>query len=78
MSTPTFAFPAPLAEKYRPRSMAEFIGLESLSEDHGEFCRATRAPQRFCSRGQAGMGKTTMALAVCEAMGGSNPSSSLT
>ena len=28
MSAPTFAFPQSLAEKYRPKGIADFIGLE--------------------------------------------------
>jgi hypothetical protein len=28
MSTPSFAFPQSLADKYRPRTIADFVGLE--------------------------------------------------
>ena len=28
MSTPSFAFPVRLSEKYRPRKVAEFVGLD--------------------------------------------------
>jgi replication-associated recombination protein RarA len=58
-------FPVALAEKYRPRSIAEFVGLDK--------------PKKLCSRlaerpfdsawlfiGASGTGKTTMAMALAE------------
>jgi replication factor C subunit 2/4 len=69
MSTPTLAFPEPLAEKYRPRSIAEFIGLEKPKKIMASFARNPRSAA-FLFTGPSGTGKTTMALALCEAIGG--------
>lgn len=62
-----FEFPAQLTERYRPRTIAEFVGLDK--------------PKRVCQRlierpfssywtfvGPSGTGKTTLAMALAEAM----------
>ena len=69
MSTPTLAFPEPLAEKYRPRGIADFIGLEKPKKIMASFARNPRSAA-FLFTGPSGTGKTTMALALCEAIGG--------
>lgn len=64
---PTLAFPAQLTERYRPHSIDAFVGLDK--------------PKRVCSRlaqrpmesawlfvGPSGTGKTTMAMALAEAL----------
>ena len=40
MSTPAFAFPQSLAEKYRPRTIAEFVGLEKPKKILAKFASA--------------------------------------
>ena len=37
MSTPSFAFPQSLADKYRPHSTAEFVGLEKPKKILAKF-----------------------------------------
>ena len=73
MSAPSFAFPQPLAEKYRPRAIADFIGLERPKRIMANFARNPRSAA-FLFTGPSGTGKTTMALALCDAIGGrANP-----
>lgn len=69
MSTPTFAFPQALAEKYRPRAIADFIGLEKPKKIMANFASNPRSAA-FLFVGPSGTGKTTMALALCDAIGG--------
>lgn len=61
----TLGFPQPLAEKYRPRLIADFIGLEKQRKVLSAFAK------RPCScawlfLGPSGIGKSTMALALAE------------
>jgi replication-associated recombination protein RarA len=61
---PGFAFPQPLSEKYRPRTLGEFIGLEKQKKILMNF---TKQP---CSCawlfvGPSGTGKSTAAMAMC-------------
>lgn len=67
MSTPTLAFPMSLAEKYRPRTIADFVGL-----DKPKCILAKFAAQPYASAwlfvGPPGTGKTTMALALAETL----------
>lgn len=64
-SQSNLAFPAALAEKYRPRDLAEFIGLEKPKK----ICKVIAA-QPFelglIFLGPSGTGKTTMALALAQ------------
>jgi replication-associated recombination protein RarA len=63
MSTPTFAFPQPLAEKYRPCTIAGFVGLERPKKIIGQFvARPYQSAWLFV--GPPGVGKTSMALAL--------------
>jgi len=68
MSTPTFAFPQSLAEKYRPRKVADFIGLE---KQRRILSKLTTNP--FASAwlfvGASGTGKTSLALAIAAELG---------
>jgi replication-associated recombination protein RarA len=64
MST-TLPFPMPLAEKYRPRAIADFVGLDKPKRILGKF--ATSPYQSaWIFIGPPGTGKTTMALALAE------------
>jgi replication-associated recombination protein RarA len=60
-------FPAPFTERYRPRTMSEFVGLAKPKQ----VCKALAAnPLQFGSGflfvGPSGTGKTTMAAALAE------------
>lgn len=61
--TPAFAFPQPLAEKYRPRRIAEFAGLEKPKKIIGKFA-ANPYESAWLFIGPPGVGKTSMALAL--------------
>lgn len=63
MSTPAFAFPQSLVEKYRPLRIAEFIGLDRPKKVLAAFCRRpTSGAWLFV--GPSGVGKSTMAMAL--------------
>lgn len=64
-----FAFPVALTEKYRPRVIADFIGLDKPKRILSKFSISPTSAA-FLFSGPSGTGKTTMALAVCEAIGG--------
>jgi replication-associated recombination protein RarA len=63
MSTPTFVFPESLAEKYRPRLIAEFVGLERPKKILSQFA-ANPYQSAWLFVGPPGVGKTSMALAL--------------
>jgi DNA polymerase III gamma/tau subunit len=59
----------PLTEKYRPRAIAEFIGLEKQKKVLAAFCkRPVSCAWLFI--GPSGVGKSTMAMALCDALNG--------
>lgn len=61
-------FPVPLAEKYRPHVMEDFIGLEKQRKVLAAFAkRPVSCAWLFI--GASGVGKTTMALALAETIG---------
>lgn len=62
-------FSKALPEKYRPHRMADFIGLEAPKRIMASFIARPR-PDAWFFVGPSGTGKTTMALAVCEAIKG--------
>ena len=62
-------FPAPLADKYRPRKVSDFLGLEKPKKIMLNFIANPRAGA-FLFSGPSGVGKSTMALALCEAIQG--------
>jgi replication-associated recombination protein RarA len=65
MSAPSFAFPQPLAEKYRPHAIADFIGLDKPKRILSKFA-ANPYSSAWLFTGPTGTGKTTMALALAE------------
>ena len=64
MSAPSFAFPVSLSEKYRPRTVAEFVGLEKPKKVLAKFASAPY-PSAWLFVGPSGVGKTSMAQALC-------------
>jgi len=68
VSTPTFAFPQPLAEKYRPQRIAEFAGLEKQRRILSKLA-AHPYPSAWLFVGPPGVGKTSMALALAAELG---------
>jgi len=56
-------FPVPLSEKYRPKKIADFIGLEKTRKVLGAFAqRPTSSAWLFV--GASGVGKSSLALAL--------------
>jgi replication-associated recombination protein RarA len=67
VSTPSFAFPQSLADKYRPRRIEDFAGLEKPKKILRKFA-ANPYPSAWLFVGPPGVGKTTMALALTETL----------
>ena len=65
-----FVFPASLSEKYRPHSLNEFVGLEKPKRVLAKFADSPFPNAAFLFVGPSGTGKTSMALALCEAIRG--------
>jgi replication-associated recombination protein RarA len=63
-------FPASLSEKYRPRSLQDFVGLEKPKRVLAKFADSPFPNAAFLFVGPSGTGKTSMALALCEAIRG--------
>src|ERR1700681_4282842 len=63
-------FPASLSEKYRPHTLGEFVGLEKPKKVLAKFADAPFPNAAFLFVGPSGTGKTSMALALCEAING--------
>ena len=63
-------FPASLSERYRPRTLADFVGLEKPKKVLRNFADSPFPNAAFLFVGPSGTGKTSMALALCEAIGG--------
>ena len=58
-------FPQPLSEKYRPQSIAQFIGLEKQKKVLSAFARRP-VSCAWMFLGPSGVGKSTMALALAK------------
>ena len=69
MSNLTFTFPQPLAERYQPQTVSEFVGLDKPKRIMEKFC-ASAYPSAWLFVGPSGTGKTSMALAICKAVAG--------
>src|SRR2546427_1778749 len=61
------AFPQPLSEKYRPKHIAEFVGLEKPKRIARKLA-ANPYPSAWLFVGPWGTGKTTMALSLATEM----------
>src|SRR6201981_1154903 len=68
MTTPTFAFPIRLSEKYRPRKVAEFVGLSKAKRVLAKFAASPYAFS-FLFYGPPGVGTTSIAKPMAEEMG---------
>jgi DNA polymerase III gamma/tau subunit len=66
----SMVFPACLSEKYRPRCLADFVGLEKPKKILSKFADAPFPNTAFLFVGPSGTGKTSIALALCEAIRG--------
>jgi len=64
-----FDYPVPLVEKYQPRKMADFIGLEGPKRLFENLVKAPR-PVAVLLVGPPGCGKTTLAMAFAEELPG--------
>ena len=64
------AFPASLSEKYRPHDLADFVGLDKPKKVLAKFAANPFPNAAFLFVGPSGTGKTSMALALCEAIQG--------
>jgi replication-associated recombination protein RarA len=64
----TLAFPQSLAEKYRPRALSEFVGLEKPRKILSKLA-ANPFESAWLFVGPPGVGKTSMALAVASQLG---------
>lgn len=62
------ALPQPLAEKYRPKRIAEFVGLEKQRKILAKLA-AQPYPSAWLFQGPPGVGKTSMALALATELG---------
>lgn len=60
-------FPVSLTEKYRPRAIADFVGLEKPKKIAGKLASAPFS-SAWLFLGPSGTGKTTLALAIAESM----------
>jgi len=63
-----FTFRVPLTEKYRPRRVLDFLGLEKQKLVLSKFAAQPRC-LNWLFVGASGMGKTTIALALAEEIG---------
>jgi DNA polymerase III gamma/tau subunit len=63
-------FPASLSERYRPRLLEDFIGLDKPKRVLSKFAAKPFPNAAFLFVGPSGTGKTSMALALCEAIRG--------
>lgn len=60
-------FPLPLCEKYRPRTIADFVGLDKQKKILSAFARRP-VPCAWLFWGASGLGKSTIAMALAEEM----------
>jgi len=68
MSAPSFAFPQSLADKYRPATVAGFVGLDKAKKIMVKIA-AHPYQSAWLFVGPPGVGKTSMALALASEIG---------
>jgi replication-associated recombination protein RarA len=68
MAQAGFDFPVPLAEKYRPRRIADFIGIEKAKKIAANLVRRPMLGSAWFFLGKSGTGKTSLALAIANEM----------
>jgi replication-associated recombination protein RarA len=61
-------YPASLTDKYRPRTVSDFVGLDKAKKIFGKFASAPY-PSAWLFVGAPGTGKTSLALALAEQLG---------
>jgi DNA polymerase III gamma/tau subunit len=66
----SMAFPVSLSEKYRPKTLDAFVGLEKPRKVLSKFAANPFPNAAFLFVGPSGTGKTSAALALCEAIRG--------
>lgn len=66
----SMCFPASLSEKYRPHSFEQFVGLDKAKKVLAKFAATPFPNAAFLFVGPSGTGKTSIALALCEAIRG--------
>lgn len=64
---PAFAFPTSLTEKYRPRTLEQFVGLDKPKNIARRLIAQPRE-SAWLFKGPSGTGKTTLALTIAELM----------
>jgi hypothetical protein len=64
-----FDFPKPLSEKYRPTKLEDFVGVHMPRKVMMAFAQRPTATA-WLFTGAPGLGKTSMALALCDRIGG--------
>jgi replication-associated recombination protein RarA len=64
---PEFSFPEPLTERYRPHAIDDFVGLDKVKNIMRKLA-ANPFPSAWLFVGPSGTGKTTMVLALAEAI----------
>jgi replication factor C subunit 2/4 len=64
-----FNFPQSLAERYQPKTIDQFVGLEKPKKIMAKFAAGPYA-SAWIFVGPSGTGKTSMALAICNAVAG--------
>jgi DNA polymerase III gamma/tau subunit len=64
------AFPQSLTERYRPRSLAEFVGLDRVKKVLTNFASKPFPNAAFLFVGPSGVGKTSAGIALCEMLRG--------
>jgi DNA polymerase III gamma/tau subunit len=63
-------FPTSLTERYRPHSLAEFVGLDKVKKVLTNFAAKPFPNAAFLFVGPSGVGKTTAGIALCEMLRG--------
>jgi replication-associated recombination protein RarA len=64
-----FQFPQSLAERYQPKTVEQFVGLDKPKKIMAKFAD-NPYPSAWLFVGPSGTGKTSMALAICNAVAG--------